>query len=243
MDTESEKPEQAAEPQTATPPSQPPVATAASAAVAGPEPLTSWPGAFGLFKFSRDAVRTNLGTIIWLYVIIVIADIVLSAIFRNNQPLRSLLSLLVSVLFVGAMTHVWLQSAKGAKVELEKALSVGASLYLNVLLLYIMTTVVLVVAFLLFIIPGLIVLPRLSLAFYYLVDQKMSAMDAFKASWNGTRGNSGKVWGIIGATIVMILPMFTVIGIPVTIYLVVMYSAALALLYGFLQKNPAPAAS
>jgi uncharacterized membrane protein len=115
--------------------------------------------------------------------------------------------------------------------------------------LFILIALSIVASAVLFIIPVFFVLPRLALAYYFLIDKHMGVIEAYKASWHATKGNAGKVWGIIGATILMALLMITIIGIPFSIYFLIMYSAVFAVLYEFLGKTqptapaaPAPAA-
>ena len=200
--------------------------------------VATWPGAFGAFKYSQSAVILNIATLL----ILILIDIVASVI-QNIQPkiLFGLVSFGITIVFYVVEYNVYLASAKGQKLEIGDAIkqSLVGSTILNMLGLVILVGFSLVIGFLLFIIPGLIMLPRLVLAPYYLLDQKLDFVEAYKASWNGTKGHSTKVWGIIGASIVMILPVFTIIGIPVAIYLIFMYSAVSAVLYQYI-KNVGP---
>ncbi|MGD0284360.1 MAG: hypothetical protein ABSB12_02090 [Candidatus Saccharimonadales bacterium] len=108
--------------------------------------------------------------------------------------------------------------------------------YVNALELYALI-ILTCLSFLLLIIPGLIIVPRVALAPYFLIDKKLSAIDAYKASWHATKGHVGKIYGIVGVMILMVLPVITVIGIIATIYLLIMYSAAFAILYQFISKK------
>ncbi len=110
-------------------------------------------------------------------------------------------------------------------------------------LLGIVSGLVLVASFIALIIPFFIVAPRIALSPYFLIDKNMGPIEALKASWAITQGHAGKVWGIIGANIAFALLILTLIGIPVAIYLLFMYSAALAVLYEFLNKQPKPKAA
>lgn len=98
----------------------------------------------------------------------------------------------------------------------------------------------------LFIIPVFFIAPRLVLAQYFIVDKNMGPVESIRASWNATKGNVGKVYGIFGATLVMSLLMLTIIGIPFALYFLLMYSAAYPLLYVWAMRRtevvaPAPA--
>jgi hypothetical protein len=65
----------------------------------------------------------------------------------------------------------------------------------------------------------------------------MSPVDAIKASWKTTKGNYGKIYGIAGVTLLIILPAFTIIGIIATVYFGIMYYPVFAMLYLHLTKQ------
>jgi len=199
--------------------------------------VSTWPGAFGAFKYSQSAVMLNLATILILYIIGF-----LGGMFQNFLPeaLYVILYTIISVIVYVVQYKVYLASAQGRKLDIGDAFkeSMDVNLILNMVGLGIVVGATLFFGFLLFIIPGLILLPRFLLAPYFLLEQKkLDFVEAYKASWNGTKGHSWKVWGLIGAGFVMILPVFTIIGIPVSIYLLFMYSAVSAVLYEYVKKT------
>ncbi len=144
---------------------------------------------------------------------------------------------IVSVIVGVIMVVVLLNSVRGQKIALGAAFSAGMKRIVPYFLFTLMYGILFGLGLLLFIIPGIIVAIRGSLGMYYVVDQQMGPIEAFKASWAATKGNSGKVWGIIGVAFLIILPVFTIIGIVVTLYLGLMYSAAMALLYEYLRGS------
>jgi hypothetical protein len=215
-----------------------PQATKAAGAVSGAP--SSWPGAFGAYKYSKAAVMQNVGTLIILYIIVAIIN---GASDRALGNAGGLVSFLVAGLATASYVLVFLAGIRGQKLGLGDAISKALPYWLKMLGLLIVIGVSLAVSLLLLIIPFFFVLPRLSLAHYFLVDKNMGIMEAYKASWEATKGYSGKVWGIIGAAFLMALLMITIIGIPFSIYFLIMYSGAYAVLYEFLNKTkPAPAA-
>lgn len=191
---------------------------------------TPWNGAFGAFKPSKEAVMVNIGVLVLLFLIGLGALIVLD-IFINNEMVLQILSNIVTFVLGPAYYIVILRGIAKHKVELQATLKEGLGFVLQYFILNLLIGFALFLSILALLVPFFFVLPRLLLAPYFLIDQKLDALDAFKASWQQTKGHSAKVWGIIGATYVMILPVFTIIGIPIAIYLVVMYSAASGLLY------------
>jgi hypothetical protein len=205
-----------------------------------PTPTThhsSWPGAFGIYAPSREAMMRNLSTLLLLVLIILIGSTVLSAIFRHSYILNQLVALVFSAYATSALVHATIASVRGKHVELSDALRVSPQLVLNMFLLSLLIGLSLLGGLLLLIVPAFIILPRLVLAPYFLVDKDLGVIEAYKASWNASRGRAGIIYGIIGVTILMILPALTIIGIPVTAYFVFMYTASTALLYEYAKKR------
>jgi hypothetical protein len=201
------------------------------------EPLTNWPGAFGAFKPSRAAIRINLGTLILLALCAIAVSLIAS--FATNRIILvgSIVSGVVSACFSVAFTYALLESVKGHPVDVKTAISTIGPLWWKMFLLDILVGLTVLGGLILLIVPGLIFATRLILARYYLVDQHLGVIEAYKASWHATKGNGGKIWGVFGVSLLFILPSITIIGILATIYLTVMYSAVFGLLYLYLNKR------
>lgn len=209
----------------------------------------AWPGAFGIFDASRKAVTANLGVIAPYIVISVLVSAATGRIGQHGHPdlgsglLQSAVSLLVGAAFTALGTVLFLQAAKGKKVNLSWAIERAVQIFPKVLVLYLALYVVAIGSLILLVVPFLIfaffIMPRLVLTPYFVADEdkNMGPFQAVAASWHATRGNVGKVWGLIGATIVFVLPVLTIVGILLTIYLAIMYSAAYALLYLYLLEH------
>jgi hypothetical protein len=202
-----------------------------------------WPGAFGAFKYSKQAVMLNLGNIIILLIASYAVGSIINALTGNNNSTNIsemfssravfglFLASLVAYYFQIAIVMNYLSGASNKKTELGDTLNKAFPFYVDFVIMNVLRSIILMLSFIAFVIPFFFVLPRLILADYFLIDKKMTAIEALKASWNGTKGNSLKVYGIFGAVIVMCLPVITVIGIIVTVPLLVLYSAVLAILY------------
>ncbi len=201
---------------------------------------TEWPGAFGIYNRSQKAVLTNIGTLALLFLTYIVAVIVFAILF-NNSSLEDMLANIVSIILGPIFTLVLLQGIDGKKIAFTDAIKRGLPLLVQYFLVSILVGLALIGSLLALLIPFVFVLPRLILAEYYVVDKKMDAIAAFKASWNETKGHSTKVWGVIGASIVMLLPIFTIIGIPVAIFLIIMYSAAFGILYRYITSHKSAA--
>lgn len=195
-----------------------------------------WPGAFGIYKYSKQAVMKNLGPIILAFLLMTFASILIDSIFSGKGGaalIRQLLNLAAGSYFGIIVTLLVLAGARGKRLELGDTFSRVGKYLLNMIVLSILVSFIAIVSFLLLVIPFFIVMPRLTLASYFLVDKDLEAVDALKASWNATEGNVGKVWGIIGASLAMALFIIILVGI----YFLLMYSAAFAILYLFLVRH------
>jgi len=208
-------------------------------------PITDWPGAFGVYGASRDAVRRNLSTIVLLIIVSIAAGLVVGLVFDRVFWLNKVVSGLIGAVLSGAQVFALVGSVRGRTVELPDAISEGVSVFFKFFVLQLLILFSVAGGLLLLVIPGLVILPRLVLASYFLIDQKMGILEAYQASWDATKGHSGKIWGIIGVVFLMAMASLFIIGI----YWLVMYSAAPALLYQHLldhghkpaANKPAPA--
>ena len=200
----------------------------------------AWPGAFGLYRYSKEVVKRNVWTIVGLYLASFVVSGFLLGMFdkdREHFGLINVLVQLISVIFSTAITVVLLRSIAGKKIAFGESLSEALPYYVNMLITTILLAITAVITLAALVVPFFLVVPRLVLAEYFVIDKNMNPIDALKASWNLTRGNVGKVWGIIGVNILMALLILTVIGIPFAIYLLLMYSAAYVVLYAYLHAS------
>lgn len=197
----------------------------------------AWPGAWGAYKFSRDGVKYNLGT----YLLLLLAPLLLSmvlGILKVPETTNNFIGTIVSIFFSIALIIVILGAFRGKKIDGMDALKQSFSvLAVKYFVLGILLWLIAVGSLLLLIVPFFFIMPRLILAPYYLVDKRLDIMASIEASWKETKGHVGKVYGIIGASIAMVLLFFTIIGIPFAIYFLIIYSAATPLLYLYIQKH------
>lgn len=167
---------------------------------------------------------------------------IFQSLFKNGAiaSLLMIVGIVISLILAPMQTKTFLDSARGTKTTLAQVFEVGKKQAFNMLLLSLMTAIAIIVGLILLVIPGIIVAIKLWLAPYYLIDKGLSPTEAMKASWAATKGNTGKVWGIIGVGIVFALACLILVGI----YFLIMYSAATAILYVYLAdkgKVAAPA--
>lgn len=198
-----------------------------------------WPGAFGVFKNSRLA----MSYVLWPYVGLILISIASSLLLNQftveeNAGLyyvSQLIGVIIGIITSVAMTLLVLAGVRKQKMGFNESLQQSTPFFINYFLLSIVQAIIITGSLLLFVIPFFFVLPRVMLSEYYLIDKNMGPIEALKASWNETKGYSGKVWGVIGATFLMAIAIIIIIGIP----LIVLYSAAPAILYFFIRSQRA----
>ncbi len=205
-----------------------------------------WPGAFGVYKYSKKAALLNLEALVILWFMTIAIDVICS-IYQPAQVSNIVLQVLFAPI-LAAQTLAVIAGVRGQHLSLGEALGKGLAFWLKVIVLLIVLGLIAAASLLVFIIPFFFIMPRLSLSHYFLIDKKLGIIESVQASWNATKGSAGKVWGIIGATVLMVLLMITIIGIPFAFYFLFLYSAAFGVLYEFLNNSkpaaaPVPAAA
>ncbi|HET7059971.1 MAG TPA: hypothetical protein VFH99_01480 [Candidatus Saccharimonadales bacterium] len=204
-----------------------------------------WPGAFKAYKYSKQAVKLNANAIVgWIIISVLVSGAIstLGRSYNSGAPTRGLfevISYIIAPLFSAIITKALIASVRRQPVSVGQAFSQGWPYWLNTIVLSILVGVTLLVSLLLLIIPFFFVWPRLSLATYFLVDKNLGPLEAYKASWEATKGYAGFIYGILGAEVAMGLLAITIIGIPFAIYFLIMYSASHALLYEVITSSTA----
>lgn len=210
---------------------------------------SSWPGALGIFKFSGSAVMHSIIPLTVLLVLSVIISMIINLHFAKGsigaRLICELLSVAISTFSVSGLYWLLLAGVRREPVSIRAALQHAAKSFGNMLLFIVMISMALIAGTILLFVPALIItfyiLPRLSLTYYFIVDDRthMNVFDAMSASWKATTGNLGKVWGIIGVTFLFVLLCIIIIGVP----FLIIYAAATAVLYNYLLAHPSSASS
>ena len=114
----------------------------------------------------------------------------------------------------------------------------GNWLWLKLLGLSILTVLLLVVGFLLLVVPGVILLWRLFLAPYILIDKKTKVVDALSVSWNMTKGYAWPIYGVVLFSFVLALTgAIPLVGALISFLLGTAYAVAPALRYQEIKKS------
>jgi len=130
-----------------------------------------------------------------------------------------------------------LRAAKGESPTLKHLWDEFKQKGLRLLALQILAAAAIVVGFILLIVPGIIMIWRLFLAPYILIDKNTSIKQAISRSWSMSRGYFSPIWAVILVMILFgLIGFIPVAGVAAGFLLGVAYSVAPALRYLEIKK-------
>jgi len=125
---------------------------------------------------------------------------------------------------------VFLKAVRREKIEIKDMFAVFERNYWNAVIAGLVTTIIIIIGLIMFIVPGIIFACRLAFVPYLVIDQKMEAMEALKASWAMTKGHGWTVFfmGLLAFFIVIAGLIVLLFGVLISTMWI---SAAFAILY------------
>ena len=191
--------------------------------------MSEWPGAFGIYKISKNLIMKNVWLIIFINIINIIANTILGFIVLVGN----ILGIILSIIFSGALIYVTLESVKGNKAGFGSAFSKGFSKIPSLIGAYLLIGLIAIISLILLIIPFFFIYPRIIFAPYYIIDKDLSAINAIKASWNDSKGNLGKFYGIVLVNLLFASAIIVLVGF----YFLIVYYLAMTILYMYITKQ------
>lgn len=148
----------------------------------------------------------------------------------------------INFFFIVMGIALQLKTAGGRKPDFNELFDDGKKYFFPMLGLIIVMAVVIIIGFILLIVPGVIALGRLAMAPFIMIDKKVGIEEALKQSNELGKKYFGKIWAVIGVTILISLVTGIISGIPLLGPLVgaaigIAYSVILALRYQQLQGH------
>lgn len=196
-----------------------------------------WPGALGIYKYSKRVVMKNLATLIGLIGLLLLSALAAALVDDKNLSVTMLtvyvINSIIGSILSAAITFVVIASIKGESLSLDGAIDNALKIFWRYFLLNLIVSLLVLTSILMLIVPAFFIVPRLSLSQYYLIEGKLGVLDSIKASWFATKPHVGKIWGIIGVTLLLTIPAIPIIGA----YFGLIYSASLAVLYFFIKNQ------
>jgi len=213
----------------------------------------SYTSAFQLFSLSKAAVKRNITTFVVLVIVPSLLFLISNVIdfpgrdnlFSSTQVEPSpagltfiILGVVLSILFTPAAAVAAVAASQGKEITYQEALKQSWPIFFKFYSLSILIALAVLIGLILLIVPGIIVLQRLFLAPYFLIDQKMDVIEALKQSSNQSKGKFAAIFGIIGVSLLLSLPaIIPLAGTFVAVVLGTLYYCAPAMRYFEIIKN------
>jgi len=125
---------------------------------------------------------------------------------------------------------VFLKAVRREKIEIKDMFAVFDRNYWNAVIAGLVTTIIIVIGLFMLIVPGIIFACRLAFVPFLVMDRKMEAMEALKASWAMTKGHGWTVFfmGLLAFFIIIAGLIVLIFGVLISAMWI---SAAFAILY------------
>jgi uncharacterized membrane protein len=129
-----------------------------------------------------------------------------------------------------SVSWVFLKAVRREKIEVKDMFSVFERNYWNAVIASLVTTIIIIIGFIMLIIPGIFFACRLAFVPYLVIDEKMEAMEALKASWAMTKGHGWTVFfmGLLAILVVIAGIIVLIFGVLISAMWI---TAAFAVLY------------
>ena len=181
------------------------------------------------FKIAKENIVFFIGLFVIWAVITIISSSIQHTLGVDKQTLMhfilTLVSWVISSIISMGFVNITLKFVDGKKPE-YKDLYYITKLF-NFMLASLIRGLIVVVGFILLIIPGIIFSIKLQFTEYLIVDKKMDAVDAIKASWEMTKGVKWNLFllGLLLGLINILGFLCLVIGLIITVPLAMIAEA------------------
>lgn len=191
--------------------------------------------AIDLLLPSAQIIKQNILTYFVLAVLPMLLYTPVATRVENLNDLYSpylLVGMILAVFFYAPLIYTQTHTAKGKDVNLKTAFLEGYKYFWRLVGLNIIFGAMITIGFLAFIVPGVILLRRYFLSFFYLVDQDLSIKQALNKSAEASSKRPSAIYGVVGVTLLFaIFGGLSAVGAAISQVLLFLYSVAPALRY------------
>lgn len=139
-----------------------------------------------------------------------------------------------------SVSWVFLKAVRREKIEIKDMFAVFERNYWNAVIASLVTTIIVVIGLFMILVPGIIFACRLAFVPYLVIDEKMEAMEALKASWAMTKGNGWTIFfmGLLAFFIIIAGLIVLIFGVLISAMWI--YAAFAILYYSVYLKKGIP---
>lgn len=125
-----------------------------------------------------------------------------------------LYSLLLLPIIKYGIDYIFLKAVRDQSLDLKEIFT-GFKNYLNIVLAHLLASALIILGFIFFIIPGIILACRLVFVSYLVMDRQLDPIKAVEKSWQMTYGHGWKIFGmgIISFFLIIIGLILMIIGV------------------------------
>jgi hypothetical protein len=206
-----------------------------------------WQGAFAAFSTALKRMGENTDFLVLFLGLYAVASII-SGLVQDNKSSYSHNYMgvedVVTFVFILALMNYELTVASNKKKTISELLQFNLFKFLSLIAAYILVGAVVGISFLLLIVPVVWAVGWFALSAYAVVDQHKGPIEAMKESKRISKDHKGKVWGLVGVYILILIPASILAAIPyvgpvATGFAMVWSICAFASLYRWLQAQSA----
>jgi len=176
-----------------------------------------WPDAFYVFGQIFQRVRENPGPAILFVVIYTILAALSVQTIKESSPLALQIfgyESLATLVFLLALPIYGLALADNKKITLQHFLRFNIRTYLSLLAVGLLTVLIVSVSLLALIVPVIWAIGWFFAGTYAAVDKRLGPIEALKESKRISAPHIGKVWGIVGVSILLSVVCLVLQALP-----------------------------
>ena len=208
-----------------------------------------WNGAFDAFGQAYNQVMKNpqpLLLLLAVYAVLACIDMLVSGEKLATSSTFSI-SDATFLIFLLAMPTYALAIADKKVISIKQFMQFEAHRYFIMLGTLILTYLIIGFSLVLLLVPAIWTIAWFSLSMYPVLDKKMGVIESLKESKRLAENHKAKVWGLIGATLLLMIPLALLSFVPIigqvyAAFISVLMGGAEAILYRWLQHNATDAA-
>lgn len=207
--------------------------------------VSEWPGAFKAVESAYKLVMKNpapMWFFVAVYTVITSVSMILQGVSSTSQKGYESYADAVVLLFIVPLINYSFALIAGKPMTVSEFMQFSAKKLLFVIVTCLMLAFIFAGSLLLLVVPAVWTIAWFAQSVYALVDKDLTPIDALKESKRISRDHKGKVWGIIGASLLVsilaaILSIVPYVGNAAVAFATVLTTLAATILYKWLQAS------
>jgi len=136
-----------------------------------------------------------------------------------------------------AIYKISIEYIRGNKVDFNDLTNISLNQYINYLIGAIITGILAIIGFILFIVPGIYIAIRLMFLPYLIVDKNLNFNEALKESWRITEGNVWNLFSFGMAAIFIVIVSFLIVFVGLLAALPILWLATAKIYLLFTEEE------